>query len=354
MADCFFCGQPIDKTELSRHYLEDRGLLASIKVSHPTWDPKLGACSRCLETLQRDHASQSYKGFHVEEPTVVNRSSNLLKDAEEHTGACLITIHGPQIGKKFDLTGNETIIGRGETCAVRVNEENVSRQHAQVIRRDQEILIEDLNSTNGTYVNTRKITSHILQNGDLILIGNTIFKFISGSNVEHEYHEEIYRLATLDGLTQVYNKAFFMDKLAEEFSRSRRYARDLSMIMFDFDHFRDLNNTQGHLAGDHALKKTALVILKSLRKEDVFGRYGGEEFVILLPEIRLQNALFLAEKIRKIVEETKFEHNEVQFKVTISLGVATVTKDIRTIKQFLEKVDKALYKAKAEGRNCVR
>lgn len=355
MADCFFCGQEIDNTELSRHYLEHKGLVASIKSAHPTWNPKMGACSRCLETLHRDFASQSIKGIAVEEPTVITNQKDIFEEkTDEESGACLITIHGSQLGKKFDLTEDELIIGRGEAAVIRINEENVSRQHARVVRKGNEFLVEDLNSTNGTFVNTKKITAHILGSGDLILIGNTILKFISGSNVENQYHEEIYRLATLDGLTQAYNKAFFMDKLAEEFSRARRYGRNLSLLMFDFDLFRELNNTYGHLAGDYALKKTALVIMKSMRKEDMIGRYGGEEFAILLPEIPIQNALLLAEKLRKLVEETQYEYNDVKFKSTISIGVATVTRETRNIKQFIERADQALYKAKAEGRNCVR
>lgn len=355
MVECFFCGMEIDNTDLSRHYLDNKGLVASIQAANPTWDPKAGACSRCLETLHRDFASQSIRGVQVEEPTVISQQNGIFgeEDAEE-TGACLITIHGSQLGKKFDIAGEELILGRGESTGIRINEENVSRQHARVIRKEGEFLVEDLNSTNGTFVNTRKITSHVLRNGDLVLIGNTIMKFISGSNVENQYHEEIYRLATLDGLTQVYNKAFFMDKLAEEFSRARRYDRQLSMLMFDFDHFRDLNNNYGHLAGDYALKRTAALIMKSMRKEDVIGRYGGEEFAILLPEIKQQNALILAEKIRKLVEGTKFEYNSVPFKATVSIGVATVSKEIRNVKAFIEKADQALYKAKAEGRNCVR
>jgi diguanylate cyclase (GGDEF)-like protein len=115
-----------------------------------------------------------------------------------------------------------------------------------------------------------------------------------------------------------------------------------------------LNNTYGHLAGDYALKKTAMLIMKSMRKEDVIGRYGGEEFAILLPEVHYANALVLAEKVRKLVESTRYEYNAIPFKATISVGVASVGADIKNVKQFIEKADQALYKAKAEGRNRVR
>lgn len=292
-----------------------------------------------------------------EEPTVASISSdNLLKstEAEKERGTCLITIHGANLGKKYDLPEKPIVLGRSENADIRVNEDNVSRQHARVERLGTRVVIEDLNSTNGTFVNTVKITSQELNNGDLILVGNTLLKFISGPNIEHQYYEEIYQLATLDGLTKACNKEYFLDRLEEEFRRSKRYNRHLSLIMFDFDRFHELNNKYGHLAGDHVLKKVTRVIGQNLRKEDILGRYGGEEFAILLPEIDQENALFLAEKLRKLVEDTHFEHNETIIRATVSVGLAFLTQNIRTIKQFLEKADQALYRAKSDGRNCVR
>jgi diguanylate cyclase (GGDEF)-like protein len=257
------------------------------------------------------------------------------------------------LGKKFDIT-DEMLLGRAENAHIRINEENVSRLHAMIYKKKGEILIEDQNSTNGTFVNTRKVKSKTLRDGDLILIGNTIMKFMSGSMVENEYHEEIYRLATMDGLTRVYNKSFFMERLSDEFSRSKRYDRDLSLLFFDFDFFKRVNDTYGHLAGDEVLKQATALVMKNLRKEDIFGRYGGEEFGIVLPETQAPNATQLAEKLRKLVEKTPFSYQDKLIGVTVSFGVATIHKNVQNVSQLLDLADKALYVAKKSGRNCVK
>ncbi len=354
MPKCSFCDRDKEDSEIVHHYLANEHFVEFILANHPRWKRDDGACAKCLVEFYREFDIQKPRLPPTDDATVITTAKGLIDESPKDDGAGLITIHGANLGKKYDLSKEEMILGRSETADIRVNEENVSRQHAVVKKAGKEILIEDLKSTNGTFVNTKKITSQALRDGDLVLVGNTILKFISGSNIENQYHEEIYKLATLDGLTQAYNKAFFLDKLQEEFGRSRRYNRDLSLIMFDFDHFHSLNNTYGHLAGDHVLKTVTHVILRNMRKEDVVGRYGGEEFAIVLPEISIENALILAEKIRKLVQDTKFEHNGAEIKATISIGVTTLTKDVHTVKEFIERADQALYKAKANGRNLVR
>src|SRR5206468_1010659 len=147
--------------------------------------------------------------------------------------------------------------------------------------------------------------------------GRTIFKFLTGGNIEAAYHEEIYRLTTVDGLTQTYNKRYFMDTLERELSRSHRYRRDLSLIMFDIDHFKSINDSFGHLAGDHVLKHLAQVVTARIRREDIMARFGGEEFAIVLPEIDSANALQFAEKIRKLVADTQFRFENATIEVKI-------------------------------------
>src|SRR5262249_22340805 len=163
---------------------------------------------------------------------------------------------------------------------------------------------------NGTYINDDLIDEHVLRDRDLIKIGRTIFKFLTGGNIESAYHEEIYRLTTVDGLTQIYNKRYFMEALERELSRSQRYRRELSLIMFDIDHFKLINDTFGHLAGDYVLKYLASVVKTKIRREDIIARFGGEEFAIVLPEIDHAGALQFAEKIRKLVAATPFRFEE--------------------------------------------
>ncbi len=217
-----------------------------------------------------------------------------------------------------------------------------------------QVTIEDLDSTNGTYVNDEKIEGPTqLRNGDLLKIGRTIFKFIAGGNIEAEYHDEIYRLTTIDGLTQVSNRRYFEEALEREISRCRRYQRELALVLIDLDHFKQINDTYGHLAGDHVLKQLASTVKAKIRREDVFARYGGEEFSLLLPELDAKAAAMMAEKVRKLVEQTAFEFEGQRLPVSISLGVAALGKD-RNAQALIAAADEKLYVAKNEGRNRVR
>ena len=212
----------------------------------------------------------------------------------------------------------------------------------------------DLGSTNGTFVNDVKVSEHALVNGDQIRIGRAILKFMTGSNVEMLYHEEIYRLMTLDGLTQVFNRRYFTETLEKELARSLRYQHRFSIVLFDLDHFKKINDTHGHPAGDAVLRKVAQLVKKNLRTNDVMARIGGEEFALLLPEVGLEGALALAEKVRKLVESERFSFELTAIPVTISLGAAEWIAEIRGVNELLKKADSRLYEAKAAGRNTVR
>lgn len=292
----------------------------------------------------------------IDEETKVGGGETFLDTINGKTTACLIVIHGANLGKKYDLVGTEAIIGRGENSEIRINEDNVSRKHAEIKIKGEKISIQDLGSTNGTFVNTKRSKTTVLRDGDLVLVGNTILKFISRKNIENAYHDEIYRLATLDGLTQCYNKKFFLERLSNEYSRSDRYKRNLSLIMLDFDHFKLINDIHGHQAGDYVLKKTASLVMRNLRKEDTLGRYGGEEFAIILPETDLKRSLQIAEKMRSLIENVDYTFNEKKLKVTISIGVSAYSSrksKTLTYNDLIELADKALYRAKNLGRNKV-
>jgi len=265
--------------------------------------------------------------------------------------ACLVVLYGDDLGRKYTLDAPTILIGRSNKSDIQIDEESVSRNHAKIIVGSSSVIIRDLHSTNGTYVNDEYIDERVLRDGDLIKIGRTIFKFLSGGNVENAYHEEIYRLTTMDGLTQVYNKRYSMELLEREMSRARRYGRALSIIMFDIDHFKNINDTCGHLAGDYVLRHLASVVRTHLRREDAVGRYGGEEFLVILPEVDLEGARLVAEKIRRIVETTTFRFDDMNIPVTVSLGVATLGEETRTVEEFLKVADERLYEAKQGGRN---
>jgi two-component system, cell cycle response regulator len=267
--------------------------------------------------------------------------------------ACLVVIYGQELGRKYNLEASSIIIGRSSKCDIQIDQESISRNHCKLINTGKSVLVRDLGSTNGTYINDNPVDEHVLRDGDLVKIGRTIFKFLTGGNIENAYHEEIYRLTTVDGLTQIFNKRYFMEVLEREISRAHRYGRELSLIMFDIDHFKQVNDTFGHLAGDHVLKHLASVIKSRIRREDIMARYGGEEFAIILPEIDGNNARHLAEKIRRLIEKTVFKFENTEIPVTISIGVSISHSDAETPEELIKSVDEKLYEAKRKGRNCV-
>jgi len=284
--------------------------------------------------------------------TVVTAISK-ISDRPVAKEACLVVIYGLDLGKKYNLNRPQIIIGRSSKADIQIDQEAVSRNHCKIINTGKAILLRDMGSTNGTYINDELIDEYVLRDGDYIKVGRCIFKFLSGSNIENAYHEEIYRLTTIDGLTQVYNKRYFAETLEREIGRAQRYRRDLSLILFDIDHFKNVNDTFGHLAGDSVLKQLANVIKGRIRREDVLARYGGEEFAIILPEIDKHNALQFGEKIRRITEKAVFRFEDTEIPVSVSVGIATLTPEIQELTDFIKVADDNLYSAKAAGRNRV-
>ncbi|MEA2696840.1 MAG: two-component system, cell cycle response regulator [Myxococcales bacterium] len=264
-----------------------------------------------------------------------------------------MVIYGSELGKKYNLNAASLVIGRSSKCDIQIDQESISRNHSKILNTGKSILVRDLGSTNGTYVNDEPIDEYVLRDGDLIKIGRTIFKFLTGGNIENAYHEEIYRLTTIDGLTQIFNKRYFLENLEREIARSQRYRRSLSLVMFDIDHFKKINDSYGHLAGDYVLKLLASTVKGKIRREDLFARYGGEEFAIVLPEIDGSNSKPFAEKIRQIVEKQEFRFENTKIRVTISMGVSTIDDEITDAASLIKRADERLYEAKSAGRNKV-
>ncbi len=267
--------------------------------------------------------------------------------------ACVIVIYGPELGKRVPLGTAPFEIGRSSKNDLFLDQESISRQHARITFDGTEYWVQDLNSTNGTYVNDTQVRDQRLRDGDQIRIGRSILKFMTGENIEVHYHEEIYRLMTVDGLTQVYNRRYFNEALEREFNRSKRYGRGMSLIALDIDHFKRVNDTYGHLAGDSLLRSIATAMKPRLRREDILARTGGEEFGILLPEIALEGARITAEKVRRIVEASPHVFEQKTIACTVSLGVAMLGEEDRAPEDLYRRADARLYEAKQGGRNRV-
>jgi diguanylate cyclase (GGDEF)-like protein len=258
------------------------------------------------------------------------------------------------LGRRFVLDSSPIRIGRGAENHIVLEGDSVSRRHAHFEQRSGAWWCVDDGSTNGSYVNDEQIMRESrLGNGDRIKIGPTIFKFLSGQDVEAQYHEEIYRMTIIDGLTQVHVKRYLLEALDKELMRARRHQRDLSFLMLDIDHFKKINDVHGHLAGDYVLKEVARLIQQRIRRDEVLARYGGEEFAIILPETNLEGSRALAEGLRERIEQSRFVFQGEVIRVTISIGVARLQDSDRTSMDLIKRADEKLYEAKRSGRNRV-
>src|SRR5262245_35983216 len=220
-------------------------------------------------------------------------------------------------------------------------------------RRSGRWYVVDDGSTNGTYLNEEQIVREaLLNNSDRLKVGPTILKFLSGADAAAKYHEDIYRMTIVDGLTPIHNKRYLYGALEREVLRARRHDRPLSLLMFDIDFFKRINDQYGHLAGDYVLRELARVVQGRIRRDEVFARYGGEEFVIVLPETPLEGAGALAENLRQRVAEHNFVFQGEGIPLTISIGCALLTDD-KTATDLIQRADEKLYEAKRGGRNRV-
>ena len=271
--------------------------------------------------------------------------------------ACLVHIYptGPTMGCRYPLSDRLLLIGRGDDCDIRLSDHSVSRKHARIEPEDDGYFVSDQCSTNGTFVNDKQLDGpRLLRDGDYLRVGNCLYRYLAGGNIEAEYHEEIYRLTILDGLTQTHNVRYLTEFLDREVVRSQRHNRPLSVLALDIDKFKSLNDSLGHLCGDFVLRELADVIRGSVRQEDLFARCGGEEFVLVLVETTGAGAVLLAERVRDAVARHQFRFESTPVNLTISIGVASTVGDATVSPTALRKAaDEKLYEAKRTGRNRV-
>lgn len=270
--------------------------------------------------------------------------------------ACIVHIYpkGPLIGRRYPLADAVVLIGRNDDCQVQNTDASVSRHHARIELRGGSYHVTDNGSTNGTFVNNVPRTEWPLDDGDYLRIGNCIYRFLAGGNVEAEYHEEIYRLAILDGLTGVPNRRYFDEFLEREVARAVRYKRPLALALLDVDHFKQVNDRLGHVAGDLTLRQVAVAVTDTVRRDEIFARYGGEEFALLLPEADAEQAAAVCERVREAVAAQELVFSGQRYRVTVSIGIGVTAGGAEmSPAELVKAADAQMYRAKAAGRNRV-
>lgn len=265
-------------------------------------------------------------------------------------------------GHRYTLSKEAYAVGRKLDSDIALDVTSVSRRHARLFRSGDGWFVEDLRSTNGTFVNDEPVTTQRrLRDGDQVRFGEAVLRFLAGTNIEVQYHEEIYRLAILDGLTGVHNKRFFAEVLEREVAHCQRHGSALSLVSFDIDRFKDINDTYGHPAGDAVLQGLCRRLKGRIRKDDMLARVGGEEFAFLLVDTPRAGAIVFAEQMRQLVEREAFVHDGRTINVTVSVGVAAIEPGqgmaadgtLSSAEDLLRRADVFLYEAKGNGRNRV-
>ncbi|MGC8579118.1 MAG: diguanylate cyclase [bacterium] len=288
-----------------------------------------------------------------EKTTLININLNDFKN--ERRASCII-IEGEQIGRVFNLTKQKNIIGRIAEADIHLNSPTVSRKHAEIIIDDNSIFINDLNSSNGTYVNGKKVTKTELHEGDIFSIGTYKLKLISLSEHDTEFFRRLKENAEKDALTGLYNKASIINMLTAMLDEAKHSNRYISIAMLDIDLFKKINDIYGHLAGDSALKDIATLLISQLRSTDRLGRFGGEEFLIIFKDTPIHDAGIISERLRKTIAGSYITYGGKRINVTVSIGLAcnkNETEEINDAESLIKIADEKLYIAKGKGRNIV-
>lgn len=293
--------------------------------------------------------------------TAVVRGDTFNQRIEGATKAppCLVMLEGPAgyVGKQWPIDRTDIIIGRSMTSGVFIDDRSVSRSHAKLSLSGGDVYILDLESSNRTVVNDDALPPLVpmkLNNNDQIKTGNVLFKFLERGSIEAHAIEQLQNKSEKDPLTGIFNKGALQIKGTESFKRAKLLKVPMSIAVFDIDHFKKINDTHGHPAGDFVLKELASVIgTKLIRLDDYFARYGGEEFVVLLFGSSIQQALEIGERLRATIESHSFVYQGTKIPVTISVGVATKEGEMASWEELFAKADTALYASKHGGRNRV-
>ncbi len=267
----------------------------------------------------------------------------------------LVRVRGAELGRVTLLAPERMRVGRSQDSELWLSDDGVSRRHAILIREGNSCVIEDDNSANGTFVAGVKVTRHELRDGDVIQFGPTaVFRYTLSDESGEALLRQLYDASVTDALTGAHNREHFDTQLRAELSYARRHNTDVSLVIFDADHFKKVNDTYGHQVGDAVLMQIANVVRGTVRSEDVFARYGGEEFGLVLRGIDIEGSGAVADRLRERIAALKIETDRGVLSVTVSAGCSSLTTvEDKTPEGLIATADRRLYSAKHAGRNRV-
>jgi diguanylate cyclase (GGDEF)-like protein len=281
--------------------------------------------------------------------------SESLSATSSRSAPLLLQYDGAAAGKRFVLNQHAIVIGRrADKADVWVDDASVSREHCRVTFVGTKASVTDLGSLNHTYVNDRMVLqSSELSHGDMLRVGNVRLRFFAHGSADQLLFDKIYKMAVLDRMLDIFRKDYVVEKLDEEFKLSRASGSGLCLLVIDLDKFKVINDTHGHDAGDMVLKDVCSAIKKLVRPTDTFGRFGGEEFVIILPRTTLDQGFRFAEVVRQTTERLQIVYNGTQISVTVSIGCAQLTAEMDEPQDLIKLADVMVYRSKSGGRNRV-
>ena len=270
------------------------------------------------------------------------------------TGLYLLMVHGDETGRRHRLNLNEIVtLGRSADATIVINDNRISGIHCTVVRTAHGVMVEDHHSRNGTYIDDKRIAEKTPLHMDAQLrLGRTVMRLEMKSDEEIAREEKLFKDATTDPLTRIPNRRWFTERAVDEIEFSRRHQRSLCVVMLDVDHFKKINDNYGHPIGDLVLSTLAGVLFEQKRAEDLLCRYGGEEFILLLRETQMPQAVVFCNRLRVAVESFAFCWGEVKVPVSVSIGISAHRAD-DTLEKLIQRADEALYTAKQNGRNRV-
>ncbi|MFQ5995034.1 MAG: diguanylate cyclase domain-containing protein [Acidiferrobacterales bacterium] len=264
---------------------------------------------------------------------------------------CLTVLYGGPVGLVYTLlAGTETVIGRGMEADIPVVEQRVSRRHAVInVSEKGKVVVEDQGSSNGTYVNGTRVRKQALKDGDRVQIGySCIIKFSYQDDLEYQLQKEIAG-GTKDPTTGLYTNKYFKDRINAEFTYALRRDQHLGVLIFGIDHFEKISLAHGQITGEQVLKDIAHAVSPILRAGDIFARFDVERFAVLARDLDDASSVILAQRIRKIVRDHKFEIDGTRIKVTVSIGIATLADKPTKPKDLIKIATESLRETKWEA-----